>query len=176
MEIVSHGNIKAFNLLHLGRKSFGLGGPDIFKILIKVTLAALIVIGAHSFFDPPGKAVAADPIQIRPSLHRFLPADLFAFGDFLIHGMIIFTAGAIIKIVATFKFYDTSLHPKTGSCSFGFLVRFNQPYLAAENRFDPLLRFAVTRFAFLISRSKSHLTPLRFFLLFSHFFCSFCEI
>ena len=176
MEIVSHGDIETLNLLHFSGECFGFCSPDIFKILIKVTFAAFIIIRTHPLFNAVGKAVAADPIQIRSSLHGCLPADLFAFGDFLIHGMIVFTAGAIIIIVTIFEFYHPGLHPKTGSRCFGFLVRFDQPNLTAENRFNLLLRVAVTCFAFLVSRPESDLTPLCFFLFFSHFPRSFSKI
>jgi hypothetical protein len=104
-----------------------------------------------------------------------LPADLLAFGNLPTHGLIIFTAGAIIIIVAIFEFYDTGLHPKTGIGRFGLLVRLDQPYLTTENRLDFLLGLAITPVALFVSGPESHMTSLFVFLVFSHLPRSFSK-
>ena len=83
--------------------------------------------------------MTANSVHIRPKLHGRLPGQLFAFGRFLPHGIIVFTGGAIIVVITIFKFYDTGLHPEAGICSFGFLIGLNHPDLPPHHRPDFLL-------------------------------------
>jgi hypothetical protein len=176
MEIIAHGNIKALNLLDLKGYAFIFGGPDVFKILVKIAFGALEVIGAYASFNSMGEAVATNPVHIRSSSHGFLPGELLAFCGLLAHGMVILTARAIIVVVAIFKFSDTCLHPEARVIGLGFFVGLDHPDLSSHDGSNLLFGSKVRSIAFAIRRSESHATSAVFCVFVSHFSLSFDKL
>ncbi len=82
------------------------------------------------------------------------------------HGDIVFAGGAVIVIIAVFKFHNPRLHPQAWVGRPGGLVGFDHPDLSLHHRSNLLLRSQIMPSAFAICRSKSHLL-LRFSFLLS---------
>ena len=144
------GNIEALDRCHVGWKGFGFGGQHIFEILVEIAFVTSKIIGAGAAGDPLGQTVPADTIQGRLTAHGVLPTGLFALGYLGLHRVVILAGRAVVIVVAAFKLDRAGLHPQAGIVGLGFFVRFDLPYLSAENCTDILFSGQIARRSFFI--------------------------
>jgi hypothetical protein len=133
VEVIPLGNGKSVDIGCRGGGAAGGRYQDIFKVLIELAAAAVIVIGTDPVAGPPGEGMPACPVGALPPAQGFLPADLLAIGNPFLKAPVILTGVALIKIAAVLLGYCTGLHPDTGAVlpSFFFIGR---PDLVSASR------------------------------------------
>jgi hypothetical protein len=128
MKIIPLRNFKTLNIQNINRLDNGMYGMLIMKVLIKITIPALIIIRTHSKPDTPLHVVQAGPLTQRQFSHLFFPKkyftpftlrDLAFFPEPAIllrnpHHGFIETAGFTVKIMVTvFLVNYSGMHPYT---------------------------------------------------------------